>query len=165
MEETYQVLQYRQTGRLEWQLVRSFLTGWQGVVTLAIFACLFALNTYFDQRELINNSYLAGTSFVTFSVLGNVILSIVFFYKNRKEINVAVMQPSSVVYATAYFLSLTLLLLNKYILPNHHLALNQIKVAGIEAILETLCIVYYVAVALALKQTLFRNRHKQSKPA
>ncbi|GAB2600038.1 hypothetical protein [Spirosoma areae] len=160
MEEDYQLQQYRQMGWLEWKTVRSFVEGPRWPVTVAVFASLYWVNTYLGQSESGGSFLLVGSFFVTVSVLTNVALMIVSFYKNRHEVKAAVAQPSSAVYVVAYCLSLLLLLLNKY-----GLALTPTMLMGLETLLETLCFIYYIAIFLTIRRLFSTNRKQKAKIA
>ena len=157
MEEEYQVQKFRRIGLSEWQMVHSFIKGPRWPITVALFGCLYTLNIHSGQAELIRTALGAGSIFVTFSVLGSVVQTLLFFYQNRREVNVAVMKPASPVFIGAYCLSLLLILLNKYWsdLPTPWMI-------GIDTLLETLCIVYYTAILICLRKTLTSNRNPKT---
>ena len=161
MEEGYQTQKARQMNVIEWRIIRSFVEGPRWFITLATFGLLYLINTYSGQDEAIYTGLGSGMLFVTFSVLTNVVLTIIFFYRNRREVNHTVTQPTPPIYLIAYSLSLSLLLLNNYVLPRFNLNLPAQVVIGLETVLETLCIVYYIAIAMSLRQRLATDRRKQ----
>ena len=60
---------------------------------------------------------------------------------------------------------MALLLVNKYLLPRYDLGLSGNTVVLLESLLETLCFVYYSAIALSLKSVLTNNPNKLLKKA
>jgi hypothetical protein len=107
-----------------------------------------------------------GLLYASFSVLFALIRGVVFFYQNRREVSHAVMLPGSPVYIIAYGLSMALLLLNKYLFPNYDTMLSGQMVTLLESILETLGLLYYVAIVLTVKNVFGKNRsHRLRKAA
>ncbi|ADB42467.1 hypothetical protein [Spirosoma linguale] len=157
MEEEYQVQNYQKLGQLEWQLIRSFMDGSRRPITAGLFIGLYILNTYFGVEDMVKTGLAVAFLFVTSSVLFSIAKSIFFFYKNRNEVSQAVMQPSSPVFVIAYLLSMSLLLVNKYGLAKYGLSLPALVMLSLQTLLETLCLVYYTAIVLSLKQVLRKS--------
>lgn len=152
MEEEYQVQTYRKHAQLEWQLIRSFMNGSRWPITAGLFIGLYVVNTYFGAEDMVKTGLAIGFLFVTASVLVSVAKSIFFFYQNRHEVSQAVRQPSSPVFIVAYLVGVSLLLLNKY-----GLNLPASVILLLQTLLETLCLVYYAASMLSLKQVLRKS--------
>ncbi|GAB2526251.1 hypothetical protein [Spirosoma aerophilum] len=161
MEEEYQVQSYRKLGQLEWQLIRSFMNGSRWPITASLFVGLYVVNANFGAEDMVKNGLAVGFLPVTFSILVSIAKSIFFFYQNRNEVSQAVMQPSSPVFITAYLLSMSLLLLNKYGLTMYGLSLPASVILSLQTLLETLCLVYYAAVALATRHILLKERNQR----
>ena len=102
MEEEYQTQKARRFYATEWQFVRSFVQGRRCLLTVCLFTGVCMLNAYMGQAETIKSALGIGFLYVSFSVLFNVVQSIAFFYRNRREVNHAITLPSSPVYIIAY---------------------------------------------------------------
>lgn len=166
MEEEYQIQNYRKLGLMEWQLIRSFMHGSRWPITVGLFIGLYAVNAYTDAQDMIKNGLGVGFLCATLSVLTSVAQSIFFFYKNRHEVSQTIMQPSSPVFVIAYLLSMSLLLVNKYGFVKYGSSLPASAVLTLETLQETLCLVYYTALLLALRQVFLSSRNRQRyKPA
>ncbi|QDK77814.1 hypothetical protein EXU85_04085 [Spirosoma sp. KCTC 42546] len=163
MEEEYQRQKALQLSLMEWQLIRSFMYGSRWFIGLGAFIVLIILNIYLGQQETVESALGAGFLFVTSSVFGNLLRSIIFFYQNRNEVNAASLQPNSTLYISAYILSLSLLLANKYLFPTYSLGLSSNSILLLNTLLETLCLIYYIAIAIALRQFLLNGRKKRIK--
>ncbi|SOD89769.1 hypothetical protein [Spirosoma fluviale] len=161
MEEDYQVQSYRKHAQLEWQLIRSFMDGSKRPITVGLFVGLYIVNTYFGAEDMVKTGLAVGFLFVTASVLVSIAKSIFFFYQNRHEVSQAVMQPSSPVFIAVYLLSVSLLLFNKYGLATYGLSLPASVILSLRTLLETLCLVYYAAIVLSLKQVLRKSLYSR----
>ncbi|MCX6218889.1 hypothetical protein [Spirosoma sp.] len=161
MEEDYQVQRYRKLGQLEWQVIRSFMNGSRRPITTSLFIGLYIINTYFGAEDMVKTGLAVGFLFVTFSVLISIAKGIFVLYQNRNEVSQAVGQPSSPVFITAYLLSMSLLLLNKYGLPKYDLSLPASVLLSLQTLLETLCLVYYAAIVLAMRHILLKERNQR----
>jgi hypothetical protein len=155
------VQSYRKHGQLEWQVIRSFMQGSRWPITAGLCVGLYIINTYFGAEDMVKTGLAVGFLFVTFSVLVSVAKSIFVFYQNRHEVSMAVMQPSSPVFIIAYLLGMSLLLLNKYGLAKYGLSLPASVILSLQTLLETLCLVYYAAIALSLKQVLRKSANRR----
>jgi hypothetical protein len=166
MEEDYQVQTHRKRGMLEWQLVRSFMHGSRWPITACLFIGLYATNAYTDAEDIVRNGLGVGFLCTTFGVLAAVTQSLFFFYRNRHEVSQAATQPGSPVFIIAYLLSMSLLLINKHGFAKYGSDLPVSTVLTLETLLETLCLVYYMALVLALRQVFLNSRNRQRhKPA
>ncbi|AUD04693.1 hypothetical protein [Spirosoma pollinicola] len=161
MEEDFQVHNHRKIGQLEWKFVRSFMHGAKWPFTVCLFVSLYAVNVYTGEEDIVRTGLSFGFVLVTVSVLVNVAQSLYFFYWNRNEVNQAVGQPSSPVYITTYLLGMSLLLLNKYGFAKYGSSFPNSAVLLLETLLETLCLVYYAAIALATRQILLKERNNR----
>ncbi|GAB3026781.1 hypothetical protein [Spirosoma pulveris] len=161
MEEDYQVHNHRKLVQLEWQFVRSFMHGAKWPFTACLFVGLYAVNSYTGEENIVRTGLSFGFLFVTISVLASVAQSLYFFYRNRNEVNQAIGQPSSPVYITAYLLAMSLLLLNKYGLTKYGSGLPVSAILLLETLLQTLCFVYYAAIALAMRHILLKERNQR----
>lgn len=163
MEEEYQIQKSRRFYTIEWEFVRSFVQGSRWPLTVCLFLVIYVLNAYVGLAETIEAAQGIGFLYVSVSVLFNIIRSSIFFYQNRREVNYAVRLPSSPVYIVAYSLSAVLLMVNKYLLPHYNLILSADAVILLESLLETLCFIYYAAIALSLKTVQTNNPTKLDK--
>lgn len=159
LEEEYQVQKARRFYTIEWQFVRSFVQGRRWLLTVCLFTGIYMVNAYMGLAETIESALGIGFLYVSFSVLFNVIQSIVFVYQNRREVSHAARLPGSPVYIVAYSFSILLLTINKYLLPDYNLDLSANTVIFLESLLETLCFIYYAAIALSLKNALTSNQN------
>ncbi|WP_052731059.1 hypothetical protein [Spirosoma radiotolerans] len=165
MEEEYQTQKARRVYAMEWNLVHSFMQGSHWPLSVCLFISLYIVNAFIGQEETIKSGLGVGFFYVSLSVLLNVILSGVFFYRNRREVNYAVRLPSSPVYIIAYGLSMTLLAMNKYLFPKFDLGLSHQIITVLESFLETLCLIYYAAIILSIKNVLINNRSNRLQKA
>lgn len=157
MEEEYQTQKARRVSAVEWTLVRSFMQGSRWPWSVCLFIGMYILNALLGQEETIQSGLGIGFFYVSLSVLINVVRSIVFFYRNRREVNYAVRLPSSPVYIIAYGLSMALLVMNNYLFPKYGLGLSNQMITLSESFLETLCLIYYAAIVLSIRQSLTTN--------
>jgi len=165
MEEDYQTQKARLVYVMEWKLVRSFMHGSRWPLSVCLFTILYALNAFMGQEEAIKSGVGVGSFYVSLSVLLNIVLSIVFFYRNRREVNHAIKLPSSLVYNIAYGLSMTLLVMNKYLFPKYGLGLSNQMIILLESLLETLCLIYYAAIIVSVRNVLTTNRRNRLQKA
>jgi hypothetical protein len=160
MEEDFQVHNHRKLGQKEWQFVRSFMHGAKWPFTACLFVGLYAVNTS-TYEKIVRTGLSFCFLFVTVSVLVSVAQSLYFFYRNRNEVNHAVGQPSSPVYITAYLISISLLLLNKYGFAKYGSSLPNSVILLLETLLETLCLVYHAAIVLATRHVFLKGRNNR----
>ncbi|QMW03040.1 hypothetical protein [Spirosoma foliorum] len=163
MEEEYQTQKFHQTKLMEWRLIQSFTYGSRWFISVGIFISFFILNTSLDQQETVESALSMGFWFVTSSVVGNLLSGLLFFYQNRHEVNPVSLRSNSALYIGAYLTSLSLLLANKYLFPTFSFGLSDSSIVLLNTLLETLCIVYYIAVIIALRTLLLNNRQNSIK--
>lgn len=161
MEEDYQTQKVRRVNAMEWTLVRSFVQGSRWPWSVSLFIGMYILNALLGQEETIQSGLGIGFFYVSLSVLFNVVQSIVFFYRNRREVNYAVRLPSSPVYIIAYGLSMALLVMNNYLFPKYEVGLSTQMITLLESFLETLCLIYYAAITLSIRHVLITNRRNR----
>ncbi len=159
MEENYQTQNYRALQLLEWKEVRTFIEGSRWPITILIFGIIYGLNHY--VQDVLNVGLMAGMGFVSCALLASLVQTIVFFYRTRGEVDVTVARPSSPIFSVAYFLALLLISLNKYV----SFGLPAGGVLLLNTIIETLCLVYYTALAICIRRALLASRKPIPKSA
>ena len=129
---------------------------------MGIFGLFYGLNTYLGYADTVSTGLLVGQFYVTVSFLTSGCQSLWFFYKNRKEVNAAVNYPTSVVYITLYCLGLALAGVNKYGLTRYGITLSPSVLIVVDTLLETLCMVYYVAAGISVRNIVKARQLKEA---
>ena len=161
MEEEYQNQKYHQLELKEWRLVQSFMHGPRWFVSVLIFAGLFCLNRWFEHQSMVESVSYIALFYVSGSVIGNLLRGAILFYRSRNEINPAYLNSTSPLFIGLYTASFILLLANKYLFPTYNYYLSNNTVVLVNTLLETLCLVYYTAIAVAIKQLYLDSRNKR----
>ena len=150
MEETYQTEKSKQLDVFAWREVRRMTEGDRWPIAIGVFAILYSLNNYFDAADIVDSALYIGMAYISFLVLLAVITSFIFFFKG--EVNAAITQTTPKLFIWGYGLGILLTALNKYLLPQWQMAFPLEASILLNSLLETLCIVYYVAAAIALRK-------------
>ena len=156
MEETYQTEKSKQIDVYVWREVRRMMQGDRWPIVLGAFVVLYNIHTYLGAVESVDSFLYIGMLYTAFTVLLAMVSSFILFL--RKEVNAAVTQTTPKLFLWAYGLGLSLMAVNKYLLPHWHMTFSADAVLLLNTLLETLCIVYYIAMAMGLWKFFYPNR-------
>lgn len=152
MEEGYQQQQFYRFDRVEWDLVKSLLYGSRWYVSVGLFISFFGLNTWLGHRGTVESVSFMTIFYVFGPIISYLIQGIVLFFRIRQEVNPTSLNATSSLFVGLYISNYALLLMNKYLFTSHGYGLSSQSITMLNTLLETLCITYYIAIAITAIQ-------------
>lgn len=155
MEETYQTEKAKHLDTMVWREVRRMMQGDRWPLVPLTLCALLVLNTFAGASETVDSFFTIAIWYVGFTVLlamGTAAVALL------RPATISVTAPTPSFFVFAYGLSLALLAVNKYWLSGLSVYNAREISLMINTLLQTLCVVYYIAIILTMRKLFFPKK-------
>ncbi len=155
MEETYQTEKAKHLDTMVWREVRRMMQGDRWPLVPLTLCTVLVLNTVAGASDMVDSFFTIAIWYVSFTVLLAMATAAIALLRPA---TMSVTAPTPSFFIFAYGLGLALLAINKYWLSGL-LAHNAREITlMINTLLQTLCVVYYIAIILSMRKFFFPKK-------